>query len=185
MFVPRADSAVSRSLLRTADSAPASALEEEVTGLFDQLGPSALRYLLTLGLSPHDAEEVIQEVFLALFQHLRNGRSRINIRGWIFRVSHNLGLKRCRSNRREVLVDTFADKLDQGLNPEEQAVGWQRQRRLLAVVGALPDQDKRCLYLRAEGLRYREIAEVLGVSLGAVALSLERSLTRLKNADSR
>ena len=185
MFVPRADSAIPQSLSRVPTSATVSALEEEVTGLFDQFGQSASRYLLTLGLPPYDAEEVIQEVFLSLFQHLRSGKPRTNIRGWIFRVAHNLGLKRSKTNRREVLVDTLADQLDREQNPEEQAASRQRQQRLLAVVGALPEQDRRCLYLRAEGLRYREIAEILGVSLGAVALSLERSLTRLKSADFR
>jgi RNA polymerase sigma-70 factor (ECF subfamily) len=39
--------------------------------------------------------------------------------------------------------------------------------------------------LRAEGLRYREIAEVVGMSLGAVSMSLERSLGRLARADRR
>jgi RNA polymerase sigma-70 factor (ECF subfamily) len=58
-----------------------------------------------------------------------------------------------------------------------------RRERLLAVVEALPEVDRRCIYLRAEGLRYREIVEVLGISLGAVALSLERSLARLRRAD--
>ena len=59
----------------------------------------------------------------------------------------------------------------------------QRQHRLLAVVKALPELDQCCLSLRAEGLRYREIAEVLGISLGAVANSLEKSLSRLNRAD--
>jgi RNA polymerase sigma-70 factor (ECF subfamily) len=39
------------------------------------------------------------------------------------------------------------------------------------------------LHLRAEGLRYREIAGVLGISLGAVSLSLQRSFARLIRAD--
>ena len=56
------------------------------------------------------------------------------------------------------------------------------RRRLLAVVKALPEQDRRCLALRAEGLRYRQIAEVLGMSLGGVANSLERSLERITRA---
>jgi RNA polymerase sigma-70 factor (ECF subfamily) len=59
----------------------------------------------------------------------------------------------------------------------------QRQRRLLAVVRALPEQDQCCLSLRAEGLRYREIADVLGISLGSVAASLEKSLSRLARAE--
>jgi len=54
---------------------------------------------------------------------------------------------------------------------------------LLSVVRALPEQDQCCLSLRAEGLRYREIAEVLGISLGSVAASLEKSLSRLTRAE--
>jgi len=59
----------------------------------------------------------------------------------------------------------------------------QRQNRLFSVLRALPEQDQRCLYLRAEGLRYREIAGVLKMSLGAVSISLTRSLARLERAD--
>jgi hypothetical protein len=44
--------------------------EEEVTELFEQLRNPLFRYLLSLGLNTQDGEEVIQEVFLALFQHL-------------------------------------------------------------------------------------------------------------------
>jgi len=51
------------------------------------------------------------------------------------------------------------------------------------VVNALPEQDQSCLCMRAEGLRYREIAEALGISLGSVAASLARSLERLGRAD--
>jgi len=51
------------------------------------------------------------------------------------------------------------------------------------VIRALPARDRHCLFLRAEGLRYRDIAETLGMSLGGVAKSLARSVTRLMNAD--
>jgi RNA polymerase sigma-70 factor (ECF subfamily) len=53
----------------------------------------------------------------------------------------------------------------------------------LAIVRALPPQDQHCLHLRAEGLRYREIAHVLGMSLGAVALTLSRSLLKAAKAE--
>jgi RNA polymerase sigma-70 factor (ECF subfamily) len=61
----------------------------------------------------------------------------------------------------------------------------QTQQRLLAVVDALPEQDRRCLFLRSEGLRYREIAAILGISLGAVSLSLARSLARIARSAKR
>jgi RNA polymerase sigma-70 factor (ECF subfamily) len=68
---------------------------------------------------------------------------------------------------------------------EEQLLFSERQEKLLAAVRALPERDQWCLRLRAEGLRYREISEVLGVSLGSVSNSLARSLARLERTDKR
>jgi RNA polymerase sigma-70 factor, ECF subfamily len=157
--------------------------------LFEELRDRLLRYLLALGLSVHDGEEIIQDSFLLLFQHLRRGRARQNLRGWIFRVARNLALKQRAANqvrlRRIVEFDeTSPDQsVDRSPNPEEQLQSELRQKRLLAVVQALPEQDQSCLCMRAEGLRYREIAEALGISLGSVAASLARSLAKLGRAD--
>jgi RNA polymerase sigma-70 factor (ECF subfamily) len=166
-----------------------SSPEIEVVDLFEELRDRLLRYLLALGLSVHDGEEIIQDSFLLLFQHLRRGRARQNLRGWIFRVARNLALKQRAANqvrlRRIVEFDeTSPDQsVDRSPNPEEQLQSELRQKRLLAVVQALPEQDQSCLCMRAEGLRYREIAEALGISLGSVAASLARSLAKLGRAD--
>lgn len=183
-----------------AGSGSASPLEQEIVELFDQLRGRLLRYTLNFGLPVQDGEEIIQEVFLALFRHLQQGKPRENLRGWVFRVAHNLALKRrsspafstaslsaagCSSpgfpdSARDAAV--FADPAP---DPEALAAGVESQRQLLAVFRVLPEQDRRCLMLRAEGLRYREIGQVLGMSLGAVSLSLSRSLARLARAAER
>ncbi len=163
-----------------------SRLEEEVVALFDQLRSPLLRYLLSFRIDIADAEEIVQEVFLALFQHLRNGKSRANLPAWTFAVAHNLALKnRLRMQRQPVALTSEypLEHADLSAGPEEHAAQLQRQQRLLSVVRALPEQDQCCLSLRAEGLRYRDIASVLGISLGSVASSLERSLERLTRAD--
>jgi RNA polymerase sigma-70 factor (ECF subfamily) len=160
--------------------------------LFDQLQDRLQRYLVSLGLPIADCEETIQEVFLALFQHLQRGKPRHNLRGWVFQVAHNLALKQrnvSRRNRQTLLEYGGASAenffVDRGPNPEDQFAGNQRHQRLIAVLQALAEQDRRCLTLRAEGLTYREIAAVLDMSLGAVALSLARSLARFTRADQR
>lgn len=163
--------------------------EDEVVALFNELRDRLLRYLLVVGLSAHDGEEIIQESFLLLFQHLQRGKPRQNLRGWIFRVARNLALKHRAANHLQFMrhVELDEDLLlrtaDANPNPEEQLQSVRRQHRLLAVVRALPETDRSCLYLRAEGLRYREIADVLEISLGSVAASLARSLARLGRAD--
>lgn len=171
-------------------TAKASRIEEEVMELFDEFRHPLLRYSLSLGLSLHDGEEVIQDVFLALFKHLHLGRPRKNLRGWLFRVAHNLSLKQRLANQTSLQRTTGDEReveehVDPAPDPEEHTSAAQRQSRLLAVVKALPENDQACLRLRAEGLRYREIADVLGMSLGAVSISLTRSLARLVRADAR
>jgi RNA polymerase sigma-70 factor (ECF subfamily) len=185
------DSVLSWPLSRPADaeSSASSSPEIEVVELFEELRDRLLRYLLALGLSAHDGEEIIQESFLLLFRHLRGGKSRQNLRGWVFRVARNLALKQLYANqiwlRRTVDFSEAPpeQKVDRNPNPEEELRRRQRQKRLLAVVRALPEQDQSCLSMRAEGLRYREIAAALGISLGSVAASLARSLERLGRAD--
>ena len=174
---------------RESSNAP-SELEVEVVSLFDELRGRLLRYVLSIGLPCADGEEIIQETFLALFQHLRLGRSRRNLRGWLFRVAHNLALKRISGNGRRCDVVELAARhaenhVDPAPTPEEQVTMDQKQARLQAVLAVLPPQDQCCLFLRAEGLRYREIADVLGMSLGSVSASLARSLARLGRVDGR
>ncbi|MGA2714479.1 MAG: sigma-70 family RNA polymerase sigma factor [Bryobacteraceae bacterium] len=164
-----------------------SRLEEEVVSLFDQLRVPVLRYLLSFRVPAPDAEEIVQEVFLLLFQHLRQGKSAANLQGWVFKVAHNLALKHHTRARRHsdrfshLALSEVAGDVSPG--PDERMEVLERQQRLLAVVRAMPEQDQCCLSLRAEGLRYRNIAEILGISLGSVANSLERSLSRLARAD--
>jgi len=164
--------------------------EDEVVLLFDELRSPLLRYTVSLGVNVSDGEDLIQETFLSLFRHLRLGRGRSNLRGWLFRVTHNLALKHRNSHRQRdassVSALTLAERQpDRSTNPEEELAERQRQERLLAVMSALPEQDQNCLRLRAEGLRYREIAQALGMSLGAVSNSLVRSFERLNRADAR
>jgi RNA polymerase sigma-70 factor (ECF subfamily) len=188
MRIPQADACDSPGLLHgnvRERSARPSALEEDVAGLFAQFRNPLFRYLLSLGLTVPDGEEIIQEVFLALFRHLKSGKPRHNLRGWIFRVGHNQALKLRRRDRlRPIQPDDrlAGNQLDPEPDPEQQALSNQTQRRLSAVIRALPEPDRACLSLRAEGFRYREIAEILGMSLGGVSRSLEQSLAKLSRA---
>jgi len=180
-------SAVLRAAAQADRLSKPSPLEEEVVDLFDQFRDRLLRYALSFGLSIEDGEEIVQEVFMALFQHLQRGKPRQNLSGWVFRVTHNLALKQREQSRRNPHIAMGPCEaglpVDPAPGPEDQLASSEREERLQKALRALPEQGQRCLYLRAEGLRYREIAEALGMSLGSVSMSLARSLARLGRAD--
>lgn len=169
--------------------ATAAPVQDVVLALFDECGPGVRRYVASFNLDGATTEDVVQDVFLALFRHLSLGRPTSNLRGWLFQVAHNLALKHRQRTMRRALVEgawdaAFADEiLDGRLNPEERLAERQRQQHLVGVLRLMSDRDQRCIRLRAEGLCYRDIAKTLGVSLGSVAKSVVRAVSRLSAAD--
>ena len=80
-------------LSRTRDCR-AALLEEELLHHFELMSSRLTGYASSFDLSRQDAEDVVQEVFLALFRHLQQDRPRDNLRAWLYQVAHNLALKR-------------------------------------------------------------------------------------------
>jgi RNA polymerase sigma-70 factor, ECF subfamily len=168
-------------------AASLQSIQLDVLALYDESAPGLLRYARSFGLDEQAGEDVVQDAFVALFRHLCLGRPRQSLTGWLFRVTRNLALKRRRSTaalQSDLVAGFLLERItDPAESPEERMAFDQRSRRLQAVVRALKPGDRQCLYLRAEGLSYREIAQALGMSLGSVSKSLTRAFSRLANAD--
>src|SRR3984893_7980475 len=85
--------------------------DREATTLFRELRKPLLRYLVCLGLSPDEAQDVVQDAFLSLHRHLSAGGSQENMRSWLFRVAHNQARNRQNSYDRR-----FGEPLDNGVD---------------------------------------------------------------------
>jgi len=160
----------------------ATALQDRVTKLFEESREDVYRYLLMLGLQPARAQEAVQEVFLRLYQALKKGEDIQSPRGWIFRVAHNFGLK---VRARQAAEDPFDAGMELQLashsdTPERELLEREKVLQFHRAFEGLSDQQKRCLALRMEGLRYAEIASTLGISASAVGEFLHRAMVRLK-----
>jgi RNA polymerase sigma-70 factor (ECF subfamily) len=160
-------------------------LQDQVAGLFEEARDDVYRYLLSLGLYPPQAQEGAQEVFLRLYATLKKGEEIQNPRAWIFRVAHNLGLKiRARQNLQAPFDPDLEAKLTgPALNPEQSLLEREQTLRFHNAVERLSDQQRRCLLLRLEGLRYNDIGSVLGISASAVGEFLRRAISRLKKGE--
>jgi len=158
------------------------ALQAQVAQLFEECREDVYRYILTLGLDPGRAQEAAQEVFLRLYIALKKGEQIQNPRGWIFRVAHNYGLK---VRARQSAEAGFQPDLESWLasptrSPEHELLERERLLHFHRAVENLSEQQKRCLFLRMEGLRYPEIGSALGISTSAVGEFLRRAMARLR-----
>src|SRR5580692_4515161 len=149
--------------------------DREATTLFRELRKPLLRYLVCLGLSSDEAQDVVQDAFLSLHRHLSAGGSQENMRGWLFRVAHNQARNRQASYHRRFSapLSEGAERALDELTPERVLLEKEKFQRLGSAIPSLTDAERECLLLRASGLRYREIADVLGIATSTVADTVE------------
>ena len=158
-----------------------AARSSEVTALYRELRKPLLRYLVCLGLTSDEAQDVVQDAFLNLQRHLTTGGAQENVRGWLFRVAHNQARNQQTSYRRRFSepLDGDLDILVDDTTPEQRVLEKEKFRHLAVAIQLLTEPERNCLLLRAGGLRYREIGEVLGIATSTVGDTLERAIKKL------
>jgi len=159
-------------------------IEQKVTQIFQALRLPVYYYLMAFLDDAATADDLTQEVFLRLYAQLHRGRPVENVRLWVFRVAHNLAIDYLRQVRHldhDVPEgwELREDRLDPGANAEQRLLEQEQRQRLRRAMIRLSPQERYCLELRAEGLSYREIAEVLGVSISSVNTFLGRGVKKL------
>jgi len=153
----------------------------EASTLFEELRKPLQRYLVSLGLSQDEAQDVVQDSFLCLHQSRGDGAPKENARAWLFRVAHNQARNRQKSYQRRFgsPFDQKAHDVCDEATPERAVLKDERFRKLEAAIRSLSETERGCLLLRAEGLRYREIGEVLGLATSTVADTVDRAVKKL------
>lgn len=153
----------------------------EVSSLYRDLRKPLLRYLVCLGLSVDEAQDAIQDAFLSLHRHLAAAGSKENIRSWVFRVAHNRARNRQGSYHRRFgeSLDSEIDATPDPTTPERVLLEKEKFRLLGKAIQQLTELERESLLLRAEGLRYREIGEVLGISTSTVGETVNRAIRKL------
>jgi len=152
---------------------------------YDQDAVPILRYVLFLGVDSETGQDIVQESFLKLHKHLLSGGERQNLRAWLYRVAHNLARSSqisFRANRATPLSQGTdnGDLKATDISPEERLLADERLRQLRNGLTQLSSAQRECLLLRTQGLKYREIAEILNLSISTVGENIQRGLEKLK-----
>ena len=141
-----------------------------------------------------EARDAVQEVYIKIFEKAGGFRPRGQVFTWIYRIAVNHCLNKLR-RRKIVRFFSLGGETDDGpvFEPRDEAAGpekrmqmrerWAVTRRSL---DALPASQKPVVILaKFEGMSYRQIAEVMGISEGAVESRLVRAMRHLRSAQEK
>lgn len=130
-----------------------------------------------------DAEDVVQDSFVAAFSSLHRFRAGAPFRPWLLRivVNRTKNLHRARSRRLVLELRANAEQPGTVLDPEQQALDWLQRDALLSAVRSLPAKDQLAVTCRFFlELSEDETARVLGWPRGSVKSRTSRALARLR-----
>jgi RNA polymerase sigma-70 factor (ECF subfamily) len=156
---------------------PADSVEQEVRSLHVENAAGMLRYAVAVCGRLHAAQDAVQETFLQYFMTRSAGHVIQTPKAWLYRVLR-LGLRNS-ENTRDQGVEVSLHALSQHPHYNPESTELEPVWTVLASV--LAPRELECLKLRAEGLKYREIAEVLGLQRGTVGVLLVRAHRKLRN----
>jgi len=158
---------------------------KEIEHWFRELREPVFRYLRTINCQVSLAEEITQEVFLRLHRALRDGLEVKDVRAWVFRVARNLFIdsrrehQRFRPGRQDDGDELDVMHTDSSPDPEQQVLERERIRMIQREVRRLPQLLRECMYLRAQGLQYHEIAIALDISMTTAVDRVRRAVKKL------
>ena len=190
--------AVEMTLDRAAEETDAQLVRQTRAGDTQAFGRLVERYMRrayygALGLvrSPEDAMDLSQEAFVRAYR----ARHRIDpdrpFYAWLYQIIRRLCFNHTRdkSTRRRKLRDASGWLVDQATargasdDPDRALETAEAKRRVSAALESLPERDREILVLKEfEGLRYREIAELVGIPIGTVMSRLYAARRRLAAA---
>ena len=172
--------------------APSAAASPDYAAQIEALREPALRFALRMLGDRHDAEEAVQETFLRLLQAEGRFRGESSFRTYVFAAVRNACLDKMRrrvsasGQRREVNPATTAFFSNLTPGSRFQGVATQLERKeaqeiVRAALDSLTERQRTCVVLHdLEGFRYREVAEMLGLTVSHVGVVLFHARAALK-----
>jgi RNA polymerase sigma-70 factor (ECF subfamily) len=155
------------------------------TNLFKQIEVfknKLFRYALNMLKNELDAEDVIQELLVRIWQRKEQFDQIENKEAWCMTVTRNLCIDKIRSRKQSSQdVSDYHFIADHGATPDIVTEDRENLKIVMDVLNSLPENQKEIIHLRdVEGYTYKEISELTGLSEDQVKVNLFRARQRLK-----
>lgn len=155
---------------------------DRMSVLFDRYQSPLYQFFRRQSLDSSASEDLVQEVFVRVMRFRGTYRAGATFRSWLYQIARNTRIDYLRRALRETTVDdSFGDTftteaaVDTALEASDQA------RMLRRALARLPERKREVLLLsRYQGLKYKEIADLMGCDVNTIKVRIHRSVQELR-----
>ncbi|HET6558757.1 MAG TPA: sigma-70 family RNA polymerase sigma factor [Prolixibacteraceae bacterium] len=126
---------------------------------------------------PEDVSDLVQEVFINLYQCLKKEVVIEHPRSWLYKVSLNKCIDFTKKRQKHEKIESFSQLKDED-NPLE---SHEKQAVVRLALTRLTKEESMLAVLYSEGCSYKEMAEITGIGFTSVGKTLSRTLAKLGN----
>lgn len=130
-----------------------------------------------------DADDLVQETFVKVWKNLHNFRSDSQLYTWIYRIATNESITflNRKKNRNNISLDDVSTELSETLASSTYFDGDKAQRKLQQAVLTLPEKQRIIFNMKYfDDMKYEEISEVLGTTVGALKASFHIAVKKIE-----
>ncbi|GIZ10327.1 RNA polymerase sigma factor [Flavobacterium sp. UMI-01] len=140
-------------------------------------------HIRNIVLNHDDADDVLQNTFIKVFQHLKNFKGESKLFSWMYRIATNEALTflNQKAKKNGLTSETLQNKTIDNLKSDNYFNGDEIQIKLHKAIATLPEKQQLVFKMKYfEELKYEEISEILGTSVGALKASYHHAVKKIE-----
>ncbi len=140
-------------------------------------------HIRNIVLNHDDTDDVLQNTFVKVFQHLKNFKGESKLFSWIYRIATNEALTflNQKAKKSGISSEALQNKSIDNLKADIYFDGNEIQITLHKAIATLPEKQQLVFKMKYfEELKYEEISEILGTSVGALKASYHHAVKKIE-----
>lgn len=131
-----------------------------------------------------DTDDVLQNTFIKVFQNLKSFKGESKLFSWVYRIATNEAITfvSSKAKKNNISNEEVQQKALQSLQADEYFEGDAMELKLQQAITSLPDKQQLVFKMKYyEDLKYEEISEILGTSVGALKASYHHAVKKIED----
>jgi RNA polymerase sigma factor (sigma-70 family) len=141
-------------------------------------------HIRNIVLNHDDADDVLQNTFVKVFQHLKNFKGESKLFSWMYRIATNEAITfiNNKAKRHNTTSEALQTKIVDNLKADDYFDGSEIQLKLQKAIILLPEKQQLVFKMRYyEEIKYEEMSEILGTSVGALKASYHHAVKKIED----